>query len=264
MRLVYYHAESNVGDSANPWLWSRLLERVLDDDPDHILLGIGTVLTTDYARQGKKITVFGSGARNRRRLPDLSQGEWDIRFVRGPKTARITGAPHISDPAILLPRFLPGAPTQKGRGFVPHHATRPEVVAKVAETLGARVISPALGVEDFIAALTGCEEVVSEAMHGAIFADAYRVPWAGVRLDTPFTEGPSNRFKWQDWALSVSAPYRFARFPLVCNAPKKYRMRFFPDAPKLPKIAPYGLSPDQALTDAQDRILEEVERLKAA
>ncbi len=99
MRLIYYKDEPNVGDALNPWLWSRLLPSVMDDDPAHAFLGIGTVLVDGYVRNARKVTVFGAGARGRRALPDFSSAEWDLRFVRGPGTAELTGAKFISDSA---------------------------------------------------------------------------------------------------------------------------------------------------------------------
>lgn len=265
MRLIYYKSQPNVGDALNPWLWSRLMPEVLDDDPDHVLLAIGSILVKGYAGKARKVTVFGSGARSKRMLPDFTQAEWDLRFVRGPKTAKLTGAPYISDPAILLPRVLPALAERQGLGFVPHFMTRPEVIEDVATRLGARVIHPELGVEDFVTALNSCEKVVCEAMHGAIIADAYRIPWAGLRLDVSYKAGQSNVFKWKDFCESLGAPYRFAPLPLACYAPLFVRKHFQPKGPpRLPASFTYDLSPEPALSRAQDRLLEEVEALKQA
>lgn len=262
MRLIYYKSELNVGDALNPWLWSRLMGSLLDDDPDHAFLGIGTILVQGYVKQARKITVFGSGARSRRTLPDFSAAEWDLRFVRGPKTSRLTGAAYVSDPAIILPRLLPGEDTRQGVGFVPHFKTDPKTVQEVAAQLNARVISPAQDVEAFVKELTTCEQVICEAMHGAIIADAYRIPWAGLRLDVAYKAGASNVFKWRDWCESIDAPYAFSPLPLICYAPLPIRKRFKPSKWRLPTSFPFGLSPEKQLENAQDRIFQEVEALK--
>ncbi|WP_425093880.1 polysaccharide pyruvyl transferase family protein [Tropicimonas sp. S265A] len=262
MRLIYYKSEPNVGDALNPWLWSRLLGPLMDDDPDHAFLGIGTILVEGYVKRARKITVFGSGARSRRTLPDFSAAEWDLRFVRGPRTARLTGAAFVSDPAIVLPRLLPASGARSGLGFVPHFKTRPETVAQVAAALNARVVSPALGVEAFVQELASCEKVVCEAMHGAIIADAYRIPWAGLRLDVAYKAGASNVFKWRDWCESIDAPYAFSPLPLICYAPLAIRKRFKPSKWTPPARFDFGLSPWATLEKAQDRILQEVELLK--
>ena len=262
MRLVYYKSEPNVGDALNPWLWSRLLGDLLDEDRDHILLGIGTILVRGYEGDARKITVFGSGARSRRTLPDFAKAEWDLRFVRGPRTSHLTGAPFMSDPAILLPLLLPPSRSQKGVGFVPHFKTRSEIATNIASKLGARVISPTLGVEDFVRELTGCAKVICEAMHGAIIADAYGVPWTCLRVDVGFKAGASNVFKWLDWCESLGVSYSADPLPLVCYAPYFVRKHFRPANPKVPKNFAYDLSPRSELDRAQGEIMEQVEKLK--
>lgn len=263
MKLVYYKSEPNVGDALNVWLWERLFDGHLNDDPDHIFLGIGTILVKGYAPKTRRITVFGSGARSRWALPDMTGAEWDVRFVRGPLTAKLTGAPYISDPAILLPTMLPPVAEQNGLGFVPHFKTRPETALEAAKRLNARVISPSLGVEDFVAALTSCERVVCEAMHGAIIADAYRIPWAGVRLEVSYQAGRGNVFKWRDWSESLGAADHFGPLPLLCHAPKSIRMRLAAVNWKALNNPVFDLSPAPNLGRAQDRIMDEVARLTA-
>jgi succinoglycan biosynthesis protein ExoV len=262
MKLIYYKSEANVGDALNVWLWPRLLGSRIDDDPEHVLLGIGTILVKGYApRRARRITVLGSGARSRLTLPDLSQPEWDVRFVRGPLTSGLTGAKHISDPAILLPRLLPAVHEPRGLGFVPHFKTSEGTVQEAAERLGARVVFPRLGVEEFVRELHTCEAVVCEAMHGAIIADAYRIPWAGVRLEVSYRAGQGNVFKWRDWADSLGLPDRFPRLPLICHAPAAVRMRLMSMDWRVLDNLTFDLSPEDRLSAAQDRILDEVQKL---
>jgi succinoglycan biosynthesis protein ExoV len=63
---------------------------------------------------------------------------------------------------------------------------------------GIRYIDPLAPVPKVCAQLAGSSVVIAEAMHGAIVADAFRVPWIPAA-----TSGRFNRFKWQDWALSL-------------------------------------------------------------
>ncbi|MGI1662025.1 polysaccharide pyruvyl transferase family protein [Palleronia sp. KMU-117] len=261
LNLVYYKSEPNVGDALNPWLWPKLLDGFVDDDPEHAFMGIGTILVDGYPPRAKRITVFGSGARSWIRLPDLSGPEWDFRFVRGPRTARLTGAKFISDPAVLLPSLLPASRDRKGIGFVPHFKTHPDTVAEAARRLNARIISPRLDVEPFVEALTGCEAVVCEAMHGAIIADAYRIPWAGVRLEVSYRDGQGNVFKWRDWSESLGITDRFARLPVICQAPFALRRRFMKSDWRLLDNLIFDLSPEGAVERAQDRIMDEVHAL---
>jgi succinoglycan biosynthesis protein ExoV len=47
------------------------------------------------------------------------------------------------------------------------------------------------------------EILLAEAMHGAIVADALRVPWIPVRMYSQFME-----FKWRDWTQSIQVPFK--------------------------------------------------------
>jgi succinoglycan biosynthesis protein ExoV len=65
-------------------------------------------------------------------------------------------------------------------------------------------------VETVLRELQETELLLTEAMHGAIVADALRVPWAPVRLYPRFT-----LFKWQDWTQSMDLPLKIHDVPPV-------------------------------------------------
>lgn len=46
-------------------------------------------------------------------------------------------------------------------------------------------------------------------MHGAIVADAYRIPWIGVDMYG------INKFKWQDWMLSLGLDVPLYKLPML-------------------------------------------------
>ncbi len=46
-------------------------------------------------------------------------------------------------------------------------------------------------------------------MHGAIVADAYRIPWIGVDMYGV------NKFKWQDWMLSLELDVPLYKLPML-------------------------------------------------
>lgn len=222
----------NIGDDLNPLLWGRLFGRqFFDDSPDEVFVGVGSILSTMWTFEGdtRKI-VFGSGARSHWSLPAIDH-TWDLRFVRGPKTANLLrrwNVGFITDPAVMLPTVL--EPNERDSsekaanliGFVPHHGTPRRFVDKVVQSLGLIEISPHLKAREFVNALCACDYIVAEAMHGAILADAYRIPWIGVRIINELFEGFTTRFKWEDWLGSLglgkdsvvqAAPgaFRFAR-----------------------------------------------------
>jgi succinoglycan biosynthesis protein ExoV len=202
VKLEYFKCEHpNFGDELNTWLWPQLLPDFFDDDPSTLFLGIGSIIGEPYDPSAKKV-VFGAGyvPHYHHQVPNAHGGDWDIFFVRGPRTARALGIPEslgIGDAAILLralnvqfrrePRYV---------GFMPHWQSLPrgnwQTACKLA---GTRLIDPRAPVEQVITEILGCEVLVAEAMHGAIVADALRVPWIPV---LPIAH--VHREKWLDWA----------------------------------------------------------------
>ncbi len=198
-RLYYYRDEfGNFGDDLNPWLWSRLLPDLLDDAAVPALVGIGTVVNEQLPAGPKVIAGAGVGYGT---VPQLTD-EFAVHFVRGPGTARALGLPlsyAITDPAHLITQFI--CPKARGAGtvFIPHHVSA--MLAdwrRVAEAAHISYVDPASGPMCVVHAIRAARLVVTSAMHGAIIADAFRVPWIRVREYAHL-----NDFKWQDWGDSL-------------------------------------------------------------
>jgi succinoglycan biosynthesis protein ExoV len=204
VKLEYFKGEQpNFGDELNAWLWPQLLPNFFSDDPRVLFIGIGSIIGNVYPTDAKKV-LFGAGySPTYHTAPDVHGGDWDVFFVRGPRTARALGLPEsfgIGDAAILLralnvqfrrePRYV---------GFMPHWESLPRGNWETAcELAGIRLIDPRAPVEQIIGEILGCEVLITEAMHGAIVADALRVPWVPVLpIDS------MHRGKWLDWADSL-------------------------------------------------------------
>ena len=196
----------NFGDDLNLWLWPRLFPEFFGREDDDHLVGIGTILGNKLPRRGR-LFIMGSGA-GYAALPAVDQrGNWNPVFVRGPLTARVLGLPRekaITDGAFLAADLFP-RPKIAARGaiFIPHWKS--EIFgdwATVSDYAGLRHVSPMQPVDSVLSAIAGAELVVTESMHGAILADAMRVPWVTVR-----TSPEINDFKWIDWCLSVGESY---------------------------------------------------------
>jgi succinoglycan biosynthesis protein ExoV len=209
MKLSYWRGEiPNFGDELNPWLWERLLPGVLDDDGSELFLAIGSILWDDLPRGVTKV-IFGSGYAGYTRRPQIDDS-WSIYFLRGARSADMIGADRslaLGDPATLVrvvARDLPSP--QPGRiGFMPHWESAADGNWEpVARAAGLSFIDPRWSVDRVLAEIRSCELLVSEAMHGAVVADALRVRWV------PFAPLVRHHFKWYDWADTLGVTFEFA------------------------------------------------------
>lgn len=212
MKLTYYQGpEPNFGDELNVWLWPKFLPHdFLDDDASELFLGIGSILWGSVWPAAARKIVLGSGY-GYGEPPEVTDGTWDVRFVRGPLTAAALGlspGKAICDGAVLLREMdLPAPAPSVGIAFMPHiDSARRGFWREAAEAAGITFIDPRDSVERVISLISGATMVLTEAMHGAIVADALRVPWVAVR---PIHN--ENAMKWDDWAGSLGIELRRPR-----------------------------------------------------
>lgn len=209
----------NFGDYLNEFLWDKLLPRSLNEyrDENTIFLGIGTRLRPEILdNDPRKKIVFGTGYGYSKK-PPIVDSTWEIKCVRGPKTAealRIDKSYAITDSAILIKEII-NPPIQKKfkYGFIPHHSTiKEDDWESVCENLNFKYINPKRDPMEVIKEITSCEYIISESLHGAIIADAYRIPWVAIK-----TRSTINNFKWQDWAESLELEFIFLKIPPLYN-----------------------------------------------
>jgi hypothetical protein len=265
MRLFYRRdAHGNFGDALNEWIWPRLLPGLLSEDASDLLVGIGTILDRRVPI-GVQKTVLGSGT-GIGVLPDLDQ-TWKLVCVRGPLTAQAIGAPPdlaVTDPAMLVADLFPHAPGQRPSGVavMPHMFTVDRLgrrgirLAQIVRDLGFRYLDPYRPVDETLRALASSKVVLAEAMHGAIVADALRVPWIPIQLMPEI-----NPFKWWDWCSSLGLSYQpevFADDPELSAVPTLARYFERVSQERRPT-----LSADAALKRATDRLYERLAHLKA-
>ncbi len=222
---MYYFRGSppNFGDELNQWLWPRLLPGFFDEKADRIFLGIGSILFDFHPPESKKI-VFGAGYGGYTPVPAVD-ANWDIYFVRGPLTARAMGVDEslgVGDAAILLRSCIGTRPPKRYRAsFMPHWESACDGGWKEAcAGAGLHFIDPRSPVDAVLEAILASEVVVAEAMHGAIVADALRVPWVPAR---PIQE--QHRRKWLDWAGALQMELR--PMPLSPSNGLEAAMRLF-------------------------------------
>ncbi len=225
MQLEYCkNAEGNFGDDLNGWLWPQLIPDLLAKKDNNFLIGIGTILSHQQKTipaEGKKI-VFSSGTGYK--VDAKIDETWDIIGVRGEKTAQ---AYHLSsdkilcDGAYLLRHLVDDANcSDKNKiGFMPHHSSIALFDWPLAcQKLGLHYISPQQTVETVLENMKHCNSIITEAMHGAIVADALRIPWCAVSYSPSFL-----KFKWNDWTsvLDIDALIHQLPFVLKTGIPVK-------------------------------------------
>jgi len=132
--------------------------------------------------------------------------------------ARRDPALAVVDPAILVRRFLNPHPGPKYPvSFMPHLQSMPHADWEaLCARIGFHCIDPRAGVAQVLEELQKTELLLAEAMHGAIVADALRVPWIPVRLYSRFAE-----FKWQDWSQSIRVPLKLTDIPPIYAQPPR-------------------------------------------
>ncbi len=208
MKLYYWQGFDNItnfGDELNKYIWDRLLPNLFDGNGQSIFVGIGTLLN-ERVPQSPQTIVMGAGA-GYGLLPKIDRS-WTFYAVCGPYTAELLGlSPDIAitDPAILVRRLYATSQPEKTYkyGFMPHWANAHSGWAEACEAAGIKYISPLRGVEEVLNDLRKTELLLTEAMHGAIVADALRVPW--IPLHTQFFDYHPQ--KWQDWCRTVEISY---------------------------------------------------------
>lgn len=209
MKLVFFRGKvPNFGDELNLHVWPALLpQNFLDEDESELFVGIGSIIGDHLAPQARKF-VMGSGYAGYMGLPDVHDGTWDIRFVRGPNTARTLDIDQnlsICDSAVLLREMdLPAPDDSVGIAFMPHYESLERGDwAGACRMAGMTLIDATDPVDKVLSQIRGAKLLITEAMHGAIVADALRTPWIGAK---PIYGG--HHKKWLDWAGALDVDVR--------------------------------------------------------
>jgi len=204
VKIEYFKGKHpNFGDDLNPWMWPKLIPDFFDDDATTVFLGIGSIIgEKEFPKTTKKV-VFGPGfVPEYHTKPDVNGDDWNFYFVRGPRTARMLDLPvelGIGDSATLLKALIKTRNHDGIISFMPHWESLDrgnwEEVCGLADI---KLIDPRSPVELVLNEIQRSKKIITEAMHGAIVADALRVPWVPL---LPLNK--VHRNKWFDWAESL-------------------------------------------------------------
>ena len=205
----------NFGDALNPYIFDHYLPDSFDGQSEEVLMGIGSILGFDEFEEAPKKIVFSSGYAPGYASPPTIDQSYEVFCVRGPLTAReldLKPELAVTDGAGLL-RFMDHEPVETAYRYtyIPHKSTEKLYHwQRVCQETGINYVSPESGVEHVLREIRRSEVVLAEAMHGAIVADTFRIPWVPV-----VTNARINEFKWRDWAASLNMEYSPQRIPSI-------------------------------------------------
>jgi hypothetical protein len=211
---VYYckMPDGNIGDDLNEYIWPFYLKND-DNDDSHLVVGIGSLLNINVPK-AQKYTVISAGI-GYGELPKVDEN-WTFLAVRGIYSKEALNLPAsviMIDGAYLLKDCYP-KPVEiitNKVGYIPHvESLEYGDWEKVCELAGLQFIDPRLGLDEFLKLLCSCEKVIAEAMHGAIIADCYGIPWKPVKAYHHI-----NTHKWNDWLSAFGETSKFSHISSV-------------------------------------------------
>lgn len=223
MKIIYYDEESNFGDELNNWLWPQIFGDKINLREDIALIGIGTILfpgsyIEEKSKTFRKKIIIGSGVRYLDSQIELDD-TWETLFVRGPisqKLLNFESNKYITDSAYCLQftdLYLNYKNIKKTHNisYMPHFKSNDKVDWKrICNKLNINYISPIPNgnIEHTLIEIAKSKYLITEAMHGAIVADIFRIPWKRVRYFSHIFESPIvSELKWLDWLKSMELKY---------------------------------------------------------
>ncbi|CDF80634.1 succinoglycan biosynthesis ketolase [Formosa agariphila KMM 3901] len=222
MNLCYFKGDiPNFGDDLNPYIFNHLMPNYKTGNSNVYILFIGTILSEAFindhnlGNKDLKKIVLGSGIRFINKVPQFDYS-WDFHFVRGPLSSACIQSSlkkeikYITDPGYLILKtpFYKQLKADKKYdiSFMPHFRSLNQVNWKaICDELGYHFIDPSEpDVEKIMLQIKQSKCLMTEAMHGAIIADALRVPWLRFKCFSHLHEqNYVSEFKWSDWLYSM-------------------------------------------------------------
>jgi hypothetical protein len=201
----------NFGDALYEIFLDKKTIKTWQEDKNNMHFPIGSVIDNTVIQEsldlGYKPIFYNCGWRGEELKEDLIK-HCTFYGVRGPKTqkelARLGVNVSVSlDPAYGIPAVVPEGYANGLTLSIKHIKDPSEYSPNTAGNLGVDalftpVVEDKQDILDLIEKISGARFVLAGAMHAAIIAHAYKVPFA--LLDTGFIDCPP---KWEDWLLSV-------------------------------------------------------------
>lgn len=204
---------NNAGDRFNDllvqWFFNQRNQPVENLEPTLIMVGSTLLWRPLYSEKNYTLpkknwcNVFGTGCFGDIRKDSEFQKNLIIKALRGKLTKNIVeNILHkevncaLGDPGLLAPLIVKPADKRYKFGYIPHYSHSNIDMSSFFKDIDYHIVDPHLPVEVFLKEISKCEVILSESLHGIIFADAYNIPNARVVLDTKLLSGD---FKFKDY-----------------------------------------------------------------
>jgi pyruvyltransferase len=106
----------------------------------------------------------------------------------------------VGDPGVFIPDLFPPSERTIPLGVIPHYVDANEAFVERARDFGAEILDVLSPIEDYLGKLSACQRIISSSLHGLVFAHAYGIPAAWVKL-SPNVIGDG--FKFLDYYSSI-------------------------------------------------------------
>jgi GR25 family glycosyltransferase involved in LPS biosynthesis len=213
--IRYWTAIANAGDQINPYIVEAVAGRTPYFSPrrnEPHVLGIGSILFMATPQSH----VWGSGILDP--AGDYSQVAPDrVHALRGTLTRDILRDRYglssdvpLGDPGVFVDEIAEVAAARDSRrlkrriGVIPHHRMIGHGYIRDIARGDAAVIDPHLGCIDFIKEILASEVILSQSLHGLIFAQVFGKPFAWFS----HTADETWLFKFHDWFSTTADPPR--------------------------------------------------------
>lgn len=246
-------------------------------------MGIGTLVNEKlFKLEGRHKVIFSSGVGYGCRQFDLKKAykisPLNIYCLRGPMSADALGVERklsVTDGGLLVGELFKPTASEGRISFMPHISSVIDgkdggLYEKICKDNGICFIDPFDGVEEVLCKIGNAKILITEALHGAIVATSFGVPWIPVVINPSILE-----FKWRDWCATVSVEYRPYFLPALRPANKDKRfflarkmkhkfideLFFFKSLMKISKRAPQTVNP-VTISVLLDRLQEKIDDLR--
>lgn len=202
---AFWYMSNNFGDNLNYFLLNAISGKqpvYTDNRKEPHFIACGSILS----EASRFSTVWGAGFGWSDNHVD---GGAKIITVRGELSQGLIQqqAKAFGDPALLLPRFMPGEKDAiYTHGIIPHWKDLEKVLWMQSAGIWnneAIVINPLAPISAVVADILSCKSILSSSLHGLILADAYGVPNKWLDMGT---EIGGDGFKFRDYYSTTDTP----------------------------------------------------------